>query len=244
MTVDRKNGMKTADDFYIYDWLTMFPQLKKLTLNTNAFIKDGTKISKPKYTMSKLDQRQQRQQESGPKTTYLLEELNICGGGVWFKNGFTGFCQACPNLSRIDFNNVYYALPNWKNEDIDKIFCTTPSTVFDLSHLTLDYLSLYKIHYTPWTVFDYAKQPVINTLMLKETNHNNKESLFYGQLGDTLPRYQIHLPINPSYFTEKSKILNKDMEKINFYHSFPLNQFSLQVICQSVDTLKFKRSYT
>ncbi|KAI9304429.1 hypothetical protein BJ944DRAFT_266863 [Cunninghamella echinulata] len=240
MTVDRKNGMKTADDFYIHDWLTIFPRLRKLTLNTNAFIKDGTKINETKDTESKLDKKQQQRLESNFNTTYLLEELNICGGGIWFKNGFTGFCRTCPNLRRIDLNNVYYALSNWKNEDMDKIFRTIPSTVFDLSHLTLDYFSLYKIHYTPWTVFDYAKQPVINTLMLKEINHNNKEDLFYGQLGNTPARSHIHLPISPTYFTEKSKVLNKDMEKIKFYHSLPLNQFCLQVICQSVDTLKFK----
>ncbi|KAI9305968.1 hypothetical protein BJ944DRAFT_229911 [Cunninghamella echinulata] len=249
---DKKTELRTKDDLYIYDWLTMFPRLKVFNLRSSLLIKDGAKSYDKKDNESLSDM--QRQQDNIHYTTqsYPLQELIIHGGGVYFKNGFSAFCRSCPRLKRIDLNNIYYALPHWGEQDILQLTHTNQNNgeikqekelnvdmLFNLSHLRLDYLSLCKIRYISWIQFDCTKQPIVTTLILSETacnSNKNKEKTIYSDQ-HYINYYPPQLPMKIEHHSTYGTLSSN--QNFIFSESQPLNQFCLRVICQSVDNLIF-----
>ncbi|CAO3641008.1 unnamed protein product [Cunninghamella echinulata] len=253
------NEMVSEDDFYIYDWLAVFPRLKIFTLNSGVLIKDGTRSNEKKNDKFNLDTQKQKQKQENndhPITrSYPLEELIIDGGALYFKNGFTTFCQSCPHLKRIDLKNIYYALPHWKDQDLLQLTYTNQTKeqkekelamdmTFDLSHLRLDYLSLDRIRYLPWFIIDYANQPIITTLILNEkaysnNNDNYKDVILYSDHHNTVTLFSPEYPMKIVDFPSIIDIACFQ-KKLLFVDSQPYNWFNLRVLCQSVDILIFK----
>ncbi|KAI9304124.1 hypothetical protein BJ944DRAFT_267324 [Cunninghamella echinulata] len=253
------NEMVSEDDFYIYDWLIVFPQLKVFTLKSSVLIKDGTRLNEKKNDKSGLDKQEQKQKKENNghpiSRSYPLEDLIIDGGALYFKNGFTAFCRSCPQLKRIDLKNIYYALPHWKDQDLLQLTYTNQSKgqkekeldmdmVFDLSHLRLDYLSLDRIRYLPWFIIDYANQPIITTLILNEKGNKNnnddyKDVMLYSDHHSTAPFFSQEFPMKIAGFPSIVD-LTCFRKHLLFVDSQPYNWFNLRVICQSVDILIFK----
>ncbi|CAO3641032.1 unnamed protein product [Cunninghamella echinulata] len=249
---DKKTELRTKDDFYIYDWLAMFPQLRVFNLRSSLLIKDETKSNDKKDNEFTSDIQHQQDNIHYTTQSYPLQELIIHGGGIYFKDGFSAFCQSCPHLKKIDLNNVYYALPHWKEQDLLQLTYENQNNdeikqekelsvdmLFNLSHLRLDYLSLCKIRYISWIHFDCTKQPIVTTLVLSETaykNSKNKENIIYSD------RHYINynppqLPMKIEHHSTYGVLFSH--QDFIFSESQPLNQFCLHVICQSVDNLIF-----
>ncbi|CAO3641012.1 unnamed protein product [Cunninghamella echinulata] len=243
---DNNESITMNDDFYIYEWLAMFPKLKIFNFKSDVLIKDGIR---PRDRINNGPNSGVQQQNSSPiAQSYPLEELIIRGGSLYFKNGFTSFCQKCPHLKRIDFRNIYYALPNWKEQDIlqvthihqkDEKSKLYKDMILDLSHLKLDYVLLYRVRYIPWFTIDYNKQPLITTLILKETVYDNKDIMVYSDRHRAPAYHPLDFPMKIKSFPEYA-FLRYGKNGQYCIEMQPFNQFSLRIVCQSVETLVFK----
>ncbi|CAO3641004.1 unnamed protein product [Cunninghamella echinulata] len=243
--LDNNESITINDDFYIYEWLAMFPKLKVFNFKSGVLIKDGIR---PRDRINNGPNSGVQQQNSSPiAQSYPLEELIIRGGSLYFKNGFTSFCQKCPHLKRIDFRNIYYALPNWKEQDVlqvthihqkDEKSKLYKDMVLDLSHLRLDYVSLYRVRYMPWFTIEYTKQPIISTLVLEETAYN-KIAMIYSDRHRAPSHFSSEFPMEVESFPAFFEICSPNRSQF-FAEMQPFNQFSLRIICKSLETLVFR----
>ncbi|KAI9304123.1 hypothetical protein BJ944DRAFT_267320 [Cunninghamella echinulata] len=254
--LDNYQSITINDDFYIYEWLAMFPKLKIFNFKSGVLIKDGIrpKDNRNNGLNSDAQQQQQQQQQEQQENdsliaqSYPLEELILRGGGIYFKNGFTAFSRKCPHLKRIDLRNTYYALPHWKEQDLlqvthinqkDEKSELYKDMIFDLSHLRLDYVSFYKMRFMPWLTIEYNKQPAITTLILKEMMYDNKDIMVYSDCHRAPGSYPTKFPMNVDSFPDYLDFPCRENNQY-FVEMQPFNQFSLRIICQSVETLVFK----
>ncbi|CAO3634094.1 unnamed protein product [Cunninghamella echinulata] len=203
----------SEEQLHIYNWLYAFPNLKHLGLFNVKCIYEN-------YTTYQHDSQQQEQgkgekdddndrDDNNNKKQKIdfykhtsLEKLQIHGSGIYFKHGFTGFSKKCPNLKYLDFFDVVYAIPEWKEvnstgpkttttvlfkkkiellDKIDDVCNYEPvsiplvDTCFDVSNLCLNFLHINKIRYVPWYIEYKGPQPVVNRLIVHELGNSQQQ---------------------------------------------------------------------
>ncbi|KAI9309651.1 hypothetical protein BJ944DRAFT_258171 [Cunninghamella echinulata] len=205
----------TEERLHIYDWIYAFPNLKHLGLfNVKYIYEDDTTYNhnsqKQKQWIEKKDgendggNKEDIQQKISIYKHTSLEKLQIHGSGIYFKHGFTGFSKKCPNLKYLDFFDVIYAIPEWKEVNSTGITTVTATTelsknkialldkiddvynyeavsiplvdtCFDVSNLCLDFLHINKIRYVPWYVEYKGPHPVVNRLIVHEVGRSQQQ---------------------------------------------------------------------
>ncbi|CAO3648432.1 unnamed protein product [Cunninghamella blakesleeana] len=178
-------------EIQIYEWLNIFPNLIRFFINTTKLIRDGNddddddddddQKSTTTATNNNITE------DSHNVSFYPLQEIHISNAILFFKNGFTKFCQKCPHLKTITLCYITYSLPFWyssmnvkdannndhshkyngDNEDGFK------KVIFDLSHLKLDLFYINGLCYGPWDNVQHGRKYKINTLFVEELDSHH-----------------------------------------------------------------------
>ncbi|CAO3633482.1 unnamed protein product [Cunninghamella echinulata] len=177
-------------NFYIYDFLTVFPNLESLQLHSIRFMYDelGDMFqSDDRWECTKLHHMIQRQLSDTDTTvlnnknendTCKLKHLKIVECDLFFGYGLNDFFKKCYQLKSLDLLNIKYVI---STSDTTSCAHYVPPTLsflhricseelyFDLSHLYFERILISKFYCTPWVNCDKEHLYLVNKLIINET---------------------------------------------------------------------------
>ncbi|CAO3633490.1 unnamed protein product [Cunninghamella echinulata] len=186
----RKHTSRAVKNVYIYDFLTVFPNLESLQLHSIGYIYDelGDMFqSGGRWECTKLHHMIRRLSDTdttilnnkNENDTCKLKHLKIVECVLFFGYGLNDFFKKCYQLKSLDLLNIKYVISTSDTTSCTHHVPPSPSFLprvcslaelyFDLSHLYFDRILISKFYCTSWKKKDKKHRYLVNKLIINET---------------------------------------------------------------------------